>query len=184
MRGRLGSLSFFLLFTLSSVSFIQGQTPVSEPIVLISHNDFIRTSVPSIPGSTLPYSVLSYFFGTSIDAPTESTNPPIRSVPGTGIADTLLYPSPFSLSTGSTLYLLFGAETAGSVDVEFLVYDMKGNRIYQFRGDLLPDSSTHVATLPLGITQLGDMLPSGIYFYIVQSNGVLKNKGKFALLPR
>ncbi len=92
----------------------------------------------------------------------------------------LFYPTPFHLREGSQL----GYKLTGNYDIELRIYSMHGYELYQVSypaGIPGKTTSTSYNTIAIGTNELGSTLPSGIYFFVLMSEGNVIGKGKFAL---
>lgn len=98
------------------------------------------------------------------------------------ISQPLFYPTPFYLREGSQL----GYKLSGNYDIELRIYNMHGYELYQVSypaGIPGKSSSSSYNTISIGPSELGTTLPSGIYFFVLLSEGQVIGKGKFALKP-
>lgn len=98
------------------------------------------------------------------------------------ISQPLFYPTPFHLREGSQL----GYKLSGNYAIELRIYNMHGYELYQVSypaGIPGKSSSSSYNTISIGPSELGTTLPSGIYFFVLLSDGQVIGKGKFALKP-
>lgn len=95
----------------------------------------------------------------------------------------LVYPNPVKFSRGNS-HLGYVLNT--DVDVRLVIYNMFGHEIFD---KTYPKGSSGAAEgvsnrIPITRAELGNDLPSGVYFYLLLANGKDKlGKGKFAVVP-
>jgi len=93
----------------------------------------------------------------------------------------LVYPNPFQLRTGAVL----GFELSKHADIEIRIYDMRAVELY--RGIYLAGTEggkVEYNRVPIhqGLFFNAE-LSSGVYFFVLMSEGKMVGKGKFAVMP-
>ncbi len=92
----------------------------------------------------------------------------------------LVYPNPSKASVGATL----GYTLSQDATIEIRLYSSYGRELY--KTTCISGTTGGTAgynKVPLGPTQLGITLDSGIYFYVLIANGKVIGKGKMAVRP-
>jgi hypothetical protein len=103
------------------------------------------------------------------------------------VRDAYFFPNPFSLSSGAEL----GYELPRDMDIELRIYNMMGNQVYRAEypagtnGGLGRGVNRNVYNrIPFNQSTFSAPLSSGIYFFVLMSDGKVECKGKFAIKPR
>ena len=125
----------------------------------------------------------------------DSSGTPVSSIDGDGSGSQdrslalapLFYPSPAKITDESHLYLKFSnGDSTG--EIELRIYDMRGNEIYRAYKQKL----SHNVRFRFTNEELGHSnMPAGVYFFLVlydgqvlvNADGAIAGKGKFAILP-
>lgn len=91
------------------------------------------------------------------------------------------YPNPFRMSAGTTIYY----ELEEDKTVHLMIYDMRAHLVYSeiFESGQNGGRSSLPNEIPINAVTLGTSLSSGVYFYIVMSDGDVFGKGKMAVVP-
>lgn len=98
------------------------------------------------------------------------------------IGKPLVYPNPFSLSQGAEL----GYRLSRNADVEIRIFDMRANQIFSDKyvaggfGGIGAYNKLQINRLTFG----GYDLSSGVYFFVISSEGKVIGKGKFVVVPK
>jgi hypothetical protein len=166
------------MITLTAPIHIQAALVISE------HNNFESTTIQNVPDVGL---VLAYFGWQNMGFSGES--PQIQRI-GSEFGDLvplvtkqpLVFPNPCRLADSPKL----GYElNRTDIDINFLVYDMRGNKI----SDSFFEQGSEGAKfgynrVPLDEATLGRThLPSGPYFFLLVHHGQVLGKGKFIVTP-
>ena len=151
---------------------------------VIGQNHFVSYTNVSAASSSDKLVLFRSFFGTDVnlqdsfvlneDAESDD-GPLINRAP-------LFYPSPFRFEEGSTLGYSLKEEAA----VVIRLFDMQGNKLLKrfiASGDVNggAEGYNYVPFMPTDFA--GISLPAGIYFYLLESDGDILAKGKFAVMP-
>ncbi|RAP32689.1 hypothetical protein DID75_04350 [Candidatus Marinamargulisbacteria bacterium SCGC AG-410-N11] len=168
-----------LLITILSVL----TTPLfSQSLTLNSHNYFVQVSDFAPMNNQKPLNAIFIRYKTQVVDGVIRENNQIKDLNNTEFGITnppLFYPSPFRLEDGAE----FGYGHVGVADLEWRIYDMRGNEI--FKMDLPHTKYFHpYVKIKFDKTLLGhNNLPAGVYFYVLIKENDLVGKGKFAVLP-
>lgn len=162
--------------TLESYSF-GSYTVLSPAIATTNMNQSLDPGAHTYIFLALKYAIL-FHDGLGISSiPSPETD--ISKV--TLIGPALFYPNPFKQSVGAQL----GYRLSRNADVDFRIFDMRANQILKtrFNAGFSGGISGYNRLVMNRNTFNGFALSSGVYFFVLSSEGRVIGKGKFVVVP-
>lgn len=158
-------------------------TIFADNLEILSNNYFV-TQTNYNPGKTTePLLILSASLGSGFNFTGGiNTEEEIETQTAAITSQALFYPSPFKFETGSTL----GYRLNKDMPILIRIFDAQSNQILK-RSIASGDTNGGVVGynyVPFAPSDFKNAdLPTGIYFFVIESSGDILTKGKFAVLP-